>query len=118
MEVNIWNRPTALFEMLSSHLASLRFRIRLAMIQQIPLLANQLGKDFFTEKLTALCVGWLGDDIASIRLAAATNLKVRDQSRYSSLQCFASSGSRKSNAGARRLVRHRLGGRLFDSFNY
>ena len=52
-------------------------RIRLAIIQQIPLLAKQLGKDFFTEKLTSLCVGWLGDDIASIRQAAATNLKVR-----------------------------------------
>lgn len=50
-------------------------RIRLAIIQQIPLLAKQLGKDFFTEKLTTLCVGWLGDDIASIRMAAAANLK-------------------------------------------
>ena len=78
MEVKTWNRPTALFEMPSFHVASLRSRIRLAIIQQIPLLANQLGKDFFTEKLTALCVGWLGDDIASIRLAAAANLKVRD----------------------------------------
>ena len=48
----------------------------MAIIQQIPRLAKQLGKEFFTEKLTALCVGWLGDDISSIRQAAAKNLKV------------------------------------------
>lgn len=50
-------------------------RIRLAIIEQIPLLAKQLGRDFFTDRLTTLCVGWLGDDIASIRTAAAGNLK-------------------------------------------
>ena len=45
-------------------------RIRLAIIQQIPLLAKQLGKDFFTDKLSAICVNWLADDIATIRDAA------------------------------------------------
>lgn len=34
-------------------------------------------QDFFTEKLSSLCVGWLGDDISTIRQAAAANLKVR-----------------------------------------
>uniref|UniRef100_A0A7S4JZK8 Uncharacterized protein n=1 Tax=Odontella aurita TaxID=265563 RepID=A0A7S4JZK8_9STRA len=53
-----------------------KWRIRLAIIQHIPLLAKQLGEDFFSEKLSSLCVGWLGDDISSIRQAAATNLKV------------------------------------------
>jgi len=52
-----------------------KWRIRLAIIQHIPLLAKQLGKDFFSEKLSSLCVTWLGDDISSIRQAAATNLK-------------------------------------------
>lgn len=51
------------------------YRIRLAIIQHIPLLARQLGRDFFTEKLSSICVGWLGDDIATIRVAAAQNLK-------------------------------------------
>lgn len=51
-----------------------KWRIRLAIIQHIPLLAKQLGKDFFSDQLSSLCVGWLGDDIASIRTAAATNL--------------------------------------------
>lgn len=50
-------------------------RIRLAIIQQIPLLAKQLGKDFFTDKLSSICVNWLGDDIATIRDAATMNLK-------------------------------------------
>ena len=52
-----------------------KWRIRLAIIQHIPLLAKQLGVDFFSEKLASLCVGWLGDDISSIRHAAAVNLK-------------------------------------------
>ena len=51
-----------------------KWRIRIAIIQHIPLLAKQLGRDFFTEKLASMCVGWLGDDIATIRHAAATNL--------------------------------------------
>jgi serine/threonine-protein phosphatase 2A regulatory subunit A len=40
----------------------------------MPLLAKQLGRDFFTEKLSSICVGWLGDDIASIRAAAANTM--------------------------------------------
>jgi serine/threonine-protein phosphatase 2A regulatory subunit A len=47
----------------------------LAIIQHVPLLAKQLGRDFFTDKLSSLCIGWLGDDIATIRQAAAKNLK-------------------------------------------
>lgn len=52
-----------------------KWRIRLAIMQHIPLLAKQLGKVFFTERLVALCIGWLGDDISSIRQAATENLK-------------------------------------------
>lgn len=52
-----------------------KWRIRLAILEHIPKLAKQLGKDFFTDKLASICVGWLGDDIATIRSAAATNLK-------------------------------------------
>lgn len=52
-----------------------KWRIRLAIIQHIPLLARQLGIDFFTERLAAVCVGWLGDDISTIRAAAAQVLK-------------------------------------------
>ena len=47
----------------------------MAIIQHIPLLAKQLGRDFFTDRLATLCVGWLGDDISTIRHAAAKNLK-------------------------------------------
>ena len=60
-----------------SHIMSLLYRIRLAIMQHIPHLARQLGKEFFTEKLTSLCVGWLEDDISTIRQAATINLKVR-----------------------------------------
>lgn len=52
-----------------------KWRIRLAIIQHIPLLARQLGIDFFTDKLCSICVGWLGDDISTVRGAAAQVLK-------------------------------------------
>jgi serine/threonine-protein phosphatase 2A regulatory subunit A len=51
-----------------------KWRIRLAVIERIPLLAKQLGKEVFTDELLTLCVGWLGDDISSIREATATSL--------------------------------------------
>ena len=47
----------------------------MAIIQHIPLLARQLDRDFFTQRLSALCVGWLGDDISTVRTAATQTLK-------------------------------------------
>jgi serine/threonine-protein phosphatase 2A regulatory subunit A len=56
-------------------------------MQHIPLLAKQLGKEFFTEQLVNLCIGWLGDSISSIREAAAENLKVR-KADHASIRLF------------------------------
>jgi serine/threonine-protein phosphatase 2A regulatory subunit A len=53
-----------------------KWRIRLAIIDHVPLLAKQLGEGVFSENLSTLCVAWLGDDISSIREAAAKNLMV------------------------------------------
>lgn len=39
------------------------WRVRLAIIEYIPLLASQLGVDFFDDKLGALCMQWLGDEV-------------------------------------------------------
>ena len=39
------------------------WRVRLALIEYIPLLASQLGVDFFDDKLGALCMQWLGDQV-------------------------------------------------------
>ena len=39
------------------------WRVRLAIIEYIPLLASQLGVEFFDEKLGALCMQWLGDQV-------------------------------------------------------
>ena len=47
---------------------------RLAIIEYVPLLAAQLGVDFFDQKLGALCMTWLGDSVFSIRDAASKNL--------------------------------------------
>lgn len=52
-----------------------QWRVRLAIIEYIPLLASQLGVQFFDEQLSNLCMGWLGDTVFSIREAATQNLK-------------------------------------------
>lgn len=51
------------------------WRVRLAIIQHVPLLASQLGVKFFDEKLSSLCMSWLGDTVFSIREASTQNLK-------------------------------------------
>ncbi|KAL0760017.1 hypothetical protein Bca101_076167 [Brassica carinata] len=50
-------------------------RVRLAIIEYVPLLASQLGIGFFDDKLGALCMQWLQDKVYSIREAGANNLK-------------------------------------------
>ena len=51
------------------------WRVRLAIITQIPLLAKQLGVAFFDEKLAQLSMNWLADPVYSIREAATVNLE-------------------------------------------
>lgn len=41
----------------------------------MPLLAGQLGVEFFDEKLNSLCMTWLVDHVYAIREAATLNLK-------------------------------------------
>ena len=41
--------------------------MRLAIIEYMPLLAGQLGVDFFDEKLNSLCMTWLIDHVFAIR---------------------------------------------------
>lgn len=38
-----------------------KWRVRLAIIEYMPLLAGQLGVEFFDEKLNTLCMTWLID---------------------------------------------------------
>lgn len=52
-----------------------QWRGGVGIIEYIPLLASQLGVKFFDEKLSSLCMGWLGDTVFSIREAATHNLK-------------------------------------------
>ena len=52
-----------------------QWRVRLAIIQHVPLLASQLGVKFFDEKLSRLCMSWLGDTVFSIREASVQNLR-------------------------------------------
>jgi serine/threonine-protein phosphatase 2A regulatory subunit A len=52
-----------------------QWRIRLAIIEYIPLLAKQFGPAFFEAKLLDLCMSWLRDLVFSIREAATINLQ-------------------------------------------
>ena len=51
------------------------WRVRLAILEHIPLLAAQLGAEFFQEKLGPQCMKWLEDQVASIREAATATLQ-------------------------------------------
>ena len=51
------------------------WRVRLAIINYIPLLACQLGADLFDTKLGPQCMKWLEDSVYSIREAATKNLQ-------------------------------------------
>lgn len=42
------------------------WRVRLAIIEYIPLLASQLGVGFFDDKLGALCMQWLNDKVCLV----------------------------------------------------
>lgn len=52
-----------------------KWRVRLAIIENIPMLGQQLGKQFFSEKLNNLCLTCLCDDVYSVRVLAAANLE-------------------------------------------
>lgn len=79
MVVQIWTRRLS-DELMPTivHLAEDKnWRVRLAIIEHIPLLAKQLGREIFEEdlKLSTLCIKWLIDNVWSIREAAIMNLK-------------------------------------------
>ena len=52
-----------------------KWRVRLAIIEFVPRLAEQLGKPFFNEKLSELSLNWLADDVYTVRRAAAENVR-------------------------------------------
>jgi len=50
------------------------WRVRLGIIEKFPALAKQFGLKFFNQRLFALCLASLEDNVADIRLSAASNL--------------------------------------------
>ena len=52
-----------------------KWRVRVAIIEHIPMLAEKLGISFFNEKLTSLSFTWMTDDVYSVRMAASYNIK-------------------------------------------
>ena len=53
-----------------------KWRVRLAIIEHIPLLLNQMSIAFFGEKFTEMCLSWLTDSVYAVRCAAVENLKL------------------------------------------
>ncbi|XP_042555996.1 serine/threonine-protein phosphatase 2A 65 kDa regulatory subunit A alpha isoform-like [Dipodomys spectabilis] len=52
-----------------------KWRVHLAIIEYMFLVARQLGVEFFDEKLNSLCIAWLVDHVYAICKAATSNLK-------------------------------------------
>lgn len=52
-----------------------KWRVRLAIIEYMPLLASQLGIQCFNEQLTNLSLNWLVDHVYAVREAAVANLR-------------------------------------------
>lgn len=52
-----------------------KWRVRLAIIEYMPLLASQLGIQCFNEQLTNLSLNWLVDHVYAVREAAVSNLR-------------------------------------------
>ena len=52
-----------------------QWRTRHSIIEHIPLIARHLGEKLFDEKLVEFCMGWLQDEVFSIRQAATENLQ-------------------------------------------
>uniref|UniRef100_A0A672R2X2 Serine/threonine-protein phosphatase 2A 65 kDa regulatory subunit A alpha isoform-like n=1 Tax=Sinocyclocheilus grahami TaxID=75366 RepID=A0A672R2X2_SINGR len=62
-----------------------KWRVRLAIIEYMPLLAGQLGVEFFDEKLNSLCMAWLVDHGSILKIAHDNNIvhiHYRDISHY------------------------------------
>ena len=52
---------------------SKNWRLRITVIEQYPMLAKQLGEDFFNEKLNSMCKVSLRDPVFTVREAAIAN---------------------------------------------
>ncbi len=52
-----------------------KWRVRLAIIEYMPLLASQLGIQCFNDQLTSLSLNWLLDNVYAVREAAVSNLR-------------------------------------------
>ena len=59
------------------------WRVRLAIIEYIPLLASQLGIGFFDDKLGALCMQWLEDKVCSIMITNVEILSLKNKALVS-----------------------------------
>lgn len=52
-----------------------KWRVRLAILEHMPLLAEQLGRKMFDDKLNELCMKWLVDHVYAIRQAATITVR-------------------------------------------
>ena len=52
-----------------------KWRVRLAILEHMPLLAEQLGRKMFDDRLNDLCMKWLVDHVYAIRQAATVTVR-------------------------------------------
>lgn len=88
-----------------------KWRVRLAIIEYMPLLAGQLGVEFFDEKLNTLCMTWLVDHGRYCRsLICVYRLNI--SLTLSLFFCFSVCYSRSSNVKFEKIsrkIRRRMG---------
>jgi hypothetical protein len=58
------------------------WRVRLAIIEYIPLLASQLGVGFFDDKLGALCMQWLEDKVCIFLIISVKIVSLENKAHW------------------------------------
>uniref|UniRef100_A0A914DWS0 Phosphatase PP2A regulatory subunit A/Splicing factor 3B subunit 1-like HEAT repeat domain-containing protein n=1 Tax=Acrobeloides nanus TaxID=290746 RepID=A0A914DWS0_9BILA len=64
-----------------------KWRVRLAIVEYMPLFAEELGQEIFDERFLKLCLAWLEDNVFAIR-EAATNILKRLTKKFGADWCL------------------------------
>ena len=55
--------------------ADTRWRVRVAVVECIPMIAKLFGVTFFNQRMLTTCMSWLCDNVSAVRKTATDNLK-------------------------------------------
>jgi serine/threonine-protein phosphatase 2A regulatory subunit A len=52
-----------------------KWRVRMSLIEHMPMLAKRLGSEYFNSRMREICMGWLCDSVSTVRIEAAANIR-------------------------------------------